>query len=370
MHIAVDCRSVHPRMGGIGRAALDLIRALGARSRGHRLTMIVAAGYVGEISVKGVHILPVEGAMIDERFDQLQLPGILEELGPDVYLNTTFSVPAVKTTKVQASIVHDVVFEDHPELVEPGLCHHLSRWSRFAAEQADHVLTVSDHARGRLEHVYGIDPARITRIYNGIAPSCFDDPDESELRRVRAKYSLPDSFILYLGTLEQKKGIVELLSAYRKAGDAGLSQPLVLAGGKGALGFDLDLQIRNAGVAGRVRASGFIEEADKKALLKSAALFVYPSLYEGFGLPPLEAMALGIPTLVSDQTSLPEIVGNAAIVTSVHDASEFSQALVRGVRDEIFRRRAATAGPARAREFNWDRSADQVLDLCERLGGN
>lgn len=370
MHIALDCRSIHPHMGGIGRAALDLGRALGERSRGNSITMIVAADRVGDLEVRGVHILPADGAMIDERYDQLILPSALEQLGADVYLNTTFSVPAVKTTKVQASIIHDVIFEDHPDYVEPNLSRYLRRWSRFAVEHADHVLTVSDHARERIREVYGIDPSRITRIYNGIAPSCFEVPRQLDLDGVRAAYDLQEPFILYLGSIEPKKGIRELLAAYRKASDDGLSETLVLAGGKAGPDFDLDAEIRNTGMATRVRVLGFVEESKKRSLLKAASLFVYPSLYEGFGLPPLEAMALGVPTLVSDQTSLPEIVGTAAIVTPVGEAEVFAQALHRGVRDEVFRRRASAAGPVRSREFSWEQAAGQVLDLLERLGGN
>lgn len=363
MHLAVDCRSVHPRMGGIGRAALDLVGALGTGSRGHRITMIVGANHVGEIRMPGVHILPVEGAMIDERFDQFHLPAILAEQAPDVYLNTTFSVPAIKTTRVQASIIHDIVFEDRPDYVEPRLRDHLSRWSRFAAAEADHVLTVSDHALNRIREVYGVPSTRITRVYNGISRDCFTPPTDIDFRRVRERYALPESFILYLGTIEAKKGIVELVSAYERSG---LPEPLILAGGKGAPSAAVDAKLRASGV----RTLGFVEESDKKALLASCRLFVYPSHYEGFGLPPLEAMALGIPTLVSNLTSLPEIVGDAALVTLVQDPQVFGDALRRGLHDDVLRQRALVAGPARARAFSWEQSADQVLDLFERLGGN
>ncbi len=115
---------------------------------------------------------------------------------------------------------------------------------------------------------------------------------------------------------------------------------------------------------------GYVHEEDKKPLLKAASVFVYPSLYEGFGIPPLEAMALGIPTVVSDQTSLPEIVGTAALVTPVQEPGAFGEALLLAVRDEEFRRAAAADGPARAREFSWTSSASQVLDVCERMRRN
>lgn len=369
MHIAVDCRSVHPHMGGIGRAALGLMRALGDQPRGHRLTMLVAADRVGEISVKGVHILPVEGAMIDERFDQLLLPSVLEQCAPDVYLNTTFSIPAVKTTKIQMSIIHDIVFEDHPAFVEPRLRHYLSRWSRYAATYADHVLTDSDYSRERIGHVYGVEPSRLSRVHLGVDPSAFIIPEQREIECVRLKFGLARPFILYLGTIERKKGVLELLSAYQRACDLGVTEQLVLAGGKGAPDCDVEAQIQREGCSENVRLLGFIEETDKKALLKACSLFVYPSLYEGFGFPPLEAMALGVPTLVSDQTSLPEVVGDAAIITCVQDTAGLAQAILRGLRDAEFRGSAATLGPAQARCFNWGKAAGEVLDLCERLGG-
>ena len=369
MHLAIDCRSVHTHMGGIGRAALELVRALGAEPRGHRITMIVGA-QAGEVSARGVHILPVEAAMIDERFEQLQLPSLLEEIGADVYLNTTFSVPAVKTTQRQLSIIHDVVFEDRPEYVEPNLRSYLSRWSRFAAEHADHVLTVSDHARDRIREVYAVDPSRITRVYNGLPMTCFDPPTDDHIAHVRAKYNLDGPFVLYLGTVEIKKGIVELLQGFRRARDLGLGETLVLAGGRGGPPLDLEDEIRLAGCVDRVRYLGYVDEGDKKPLLKAAGVFVYPSLYEGFGIPPLEAMALGVPCVVSDQTSLPEIVGSAALVTPVREPGAFGEALLLAARDDDFRRTAAVDGPARAREFSWASSASQVLDVCERMRRN
>lgn len=369
MHLAIDCRSIHPHMGGIGRAALELVRELGVQARGHRITMIVSS-HAGEVSARGIHILPVDAAMIDEPFEQLRLPSLLAELRADLYLNTTFAVPAVKTTKIQAAIIHDIVFEDRPELVEAGLRSYLSKWSRFTATHADHVLTVSDHALGRIEEAYGTSRSRLSRIYNGLAPACFVTPPGSEIARVCTKFELKPPFILYLGTIEIKKGIRELVAAYRRAADRGLTLPLILAGGKGGPGFDFDQEIRQAGCSGCVRSLGYIEEGDKQALLAACDVFVYPSLYEGFGLPPLEALALGKPCLVSDQTSLPEIVGSAAIVTRVEDADQFSKDLLECSHDAAFRRTAASAGPARAREFSWARSATELLTLCERLGEN
>jgi glycosyltransferase involved in cell wall biosynthesis len=354
-------------MGGIGRAALELVRALAARPAGHRITMIVGAGYGCDLASENLSIVTVDAAMIDERFEQLHLPSLLEEIAPDLYLNTSFSVPAIKTTKAQVAIIHDVVFEDHPEYVEPGLRAYLSRWARFAASHADHVITVSDHARERIQCLYGAEPSKVTRIYNGIPSSSFVSPEERDVAQVRSRFDLQGPFILYLGTIEIKKGIVELLKAFRRASDSGFGGTLVLAGGKGGPEFDLERQIKIEGCEGRVRSLGFVDEAAKKPLMKACSLFVYPSLYEGFGIPPLEAMALGVPCVVSDLTSLPEIVGEAALIAKVQEPVEFANVLIRAIGDADFRRAAAVAGPARAREFTCERLATQVLELCKLL---
>jgi len=332
--------------------------------------MIVGASHAATFSIEGVQVIPVDAAMIDERFEQLMLPSLLEEMAVDVYLNTAFSVPAVKTTKVQLSIIHDVVFEDRPEYVEEWLGSYLSKWSRFAAYHADHVLTVSDHALDRISKVYGISPSRITRVYNGISPSCFEKPDDREITRVRRKFGLDRPFILYLGSIEEKKGIIQLLQAFPLITEESSPANLVLAGGKGGSAFDLESEIKKAGCEGRVRSLGFVDESDKKPLLKMCSLFVYPSLYEGFGFPPLEAMALGVPCVVSDQTCLPEIAGDAALVAPLAESGKFADVLRRGLLDVDFRRSAGTAGPARARTFLWGDSAQEILKLCEILGGN
>lgn len=369
MHIALDCRSVHRHMGGIGRAALELARTLGAEPRGHKISMIVGEGHSCELPFPSVHVVTTQAAMIDERFEQLYLPSLLAELGADLYLNSTFSIPAIKTTRYQLAIIHDVVFEDRPDYVEPRLRSYLSRWSRFTAAHADRVITVSDHARERICSTYDIDREHVVRTYNGIPASSFETPDERDVARVQLKYNLKSPFVLYLGTVEIKKGVRELLRAFRLTLDTGYSGSLVLAGGTGGPEFDLDREVRDAGCEGRVRALGYVEEADKKPLLRACTLFVYPSLYEGFGLPPLEALALGVPCVVSDLTSLPEIVGDAALVAKVQDPVDFAHTLDKGLSDEGFRAATGTAGPDRAREFSWERSAGEILDLCESLGG-
>lgn len=357
MKVVFDGRSIHRNMGGIGRAALDLCRAVSVARGGHALTLLLGRGAPADLRIEGVEIVPVDAAMIDEPFEQLRLPSLLERLGADLYLNPTFSLPAIKTTRYQVSIIHDVVFEERPEWVDPGLRSYLSRWSRFAATEADHLLTVSDDARRRIRKVYNVGADRVTRIYNGISPESFQLPSPKAIADVRRKYGLSQPYMLYLGAIEPKKGVAELVHAFPKLDFTGT---LVLAGGQGGLALELPR-------APYVRALGYVPDEDKKPLLQGASLFVYPSRYEGFGLPPLEAMALGVPTVVGSETSLPEVVGDAALTADVGQEALFVRTLRHGLTDVEFRARAAKAGPKRARRFSWERSAAEFLQLCDTL---
>lgn len=357
MRVVFDGRSIHRNMGGIGRAALELCRATAFARGRHEITLLLGRGAPEDLKVEGVEIASSDAAMIDEPFEQLRLPPLLERMGADLYFNPTFSVPAVKTVRFQMSIIHDVVFEERPDWVEPGLRSYLSRWSRFAAAEADHVVTVSDDARRRIRKTYGVEDRRITRIYNGVSTAGFESPTAKAVSDIRRKYRLDVPYVLYLGAIEPKKGVAELVDVFPRLGFPGV---LVLAGGQGSLAMDLPR-------APFLRHLGYVPEEDKKALLQSASLFVYPSRYEGFGLPPLEAMALGVPCVVGQETSLPEVVGDAALTADVAKPELFARTLHRGLNDMEFRARAAKAGPKRARRFSWERSAADFLKLCDEL---
>jgi glycosyltransferase involved in cell wall biosynthesis len=370
MHLVVDARSIHRHMGGIGRAALQLIPEL-ARLRGaHRMTAILGADPPEGVDLGEVDLMQVEAGMIDEHFEQLGLPTVLEDLAADVYLNPCFSVPALRTSRAQASIIHDVVFEDHPDWVEPRLRDYLQRWSRFSAASADHLITVSEHARARIGAVYGVAGERITAIPNGIPATAFARPPDERLQRVRVAHRLgAEPFVLYLGSLEPKKGTPTLIRAFASLVARGFTGTLVLAGSPGGVEMDLPALIAGSGCPERIRVAGYVDESDKQALLAAADQLVYPSRYEGFGIPPLEAMALGTPCVTSNVTSLPEVVGDVALTVPPDDHLALSAAMLQARDDEAFRARARAEGPQRARRFAWPQAARRYWDVCAALGG-
>ena len=206
-------------MGGIGKAAWGLA-GTGTPPAAAPHYSIVGEHLPPEFRIRNVELVQVEAAMIDEHFEQLGLPALVEDMNVDVYANTTFSIPALKTSPKQVAFVHDVVFEDHPEWVEPKLREYLSRWSRFSASHANRVVTVSKHAGNRIAEVYDIDHRRFRVIYNGLTPESRSSPSPDRIAHPRREQSLSMPYILYIGSIqpERNPGIAGSLLAAKPGG--------------------------------------------------------------------------------------------------------------------------------------------------------
>lgn len=367
MRIAFDGRSIHRNLGGIGVAALALVRSLVALGRGHELTLLLGSSLPDVLRFPAsLRVLRCDAAMIDQRFEQFELPSLLEDLQADVYINPAFSMPAIKTAKFNLPIIHDVVFEERPEWVEPSLCEYLRKWSRFSARAADRIVTVSQYSKSRIAAVYNVESERIVVIPNGVSVVNSADAADNNAELLAAR-EIVAPYVLYLGSIEIKKGIPELLRAFACLTGRGFPGQLVLAGAPGGPAFDLNSAIGDTGCPERIRHLGYVDETLKWALLRNCAAFVYPSHYEGFGLPPLEAMALGKPCVVNNATSLPEIAGDCALLADVANVERFADVMEKALQDEAVKARSAAAGPEWAKRFSWDAAAAAYLSLCESL---
>lgn len=369
MRIAIDCRCVFAGCGGIGNYARQLVRALAKISDSDEFLIIRSELQPTEaiVSQSNFHHVCYPAAMLDENWEQFELPNVLEEYRIDVYHNPTFAVPIVRPCRVVATI-HDVVFHYRPELVKPGLRDYLSRWAETAAHTADRVLTVSEYSRRAIAHAYGTpvgkidvsyeaaDPQRFRRLYGGAR--------EDELR---ARYSIRGPFILYVGSLEPKKNIDRLLDAFAMARRDGCrDHTLVLAGGQGGMEYDASEAVWERGLEDGVIVTGFLPDDLLPYAYNAADFFVYPSLYEGFGLPPLEAMSCGTPVVVSNVTSLPEVVGEAGLLVDPGDTGALAEALSRLATNCDLRRDLGAEGARRAETFSWQRAALETMQ-CYRL---
>ena len=285
----------------------------------------------------------------------------------DIFHATDHLLPPLKNAR-SVFTIHDLIFRFFPEYHLP-----LNRWflglmlPKFM-QRADAIIAVSEHTRRDVTKWMGIPPEKIFVIYEGVNPSFQPITNRAELERVRALYQLPARFILFFSTIEPRKNLVTLLDAYAAlVKQDSAAPPLVVAGRKGWL-YQKTLQhLESLGLHERVRMTDWIANQDVPALLNLATVFVYPSLYEGFGLPPLEAMACGTPVISSNASSLPEVVGDAGILLEPRDAAGLTQAMARVLHDDTLRQELRAKGLARAAHFTWERAARETLGVYERV---
>jgi glycosyltransferase involved in cell wall biosynthesis len=370
--IIIDARCVFRGKGGIGRYARGLLEALAWSDAPHDFIVLFSSvAPPDDLDLPDrFETFGVPAGMIDKTWEQLHLPTALDQLGADLYFNPTFATPLLARCPCIA-VVHDVVFERHPDLVTPGLRSYLARAARSTAKHAHLILTVSEFSKAEICDVYGVGPDRVRVIYNGIDPR-FHPMELQPVRaqRLRQELQLPSDapFLLYVGAIEPKKNVEALLRAYAQVRDR-MPHKLVLAGGQGGMAWDPRPAIHELNLGDSVRLSGYVPDERIVELMNAADGFVYPSLYEGFGLPPLEAMACGTPTLVADASSLPEVVGDAALKANPRDVEEMAEALLRLATDEELRSELARKGPQRAGEFTWARAGKELLRIFDQVSG-
>ena len=375
MRIAIDCRSVFQGMGGIGQYAWSLVREFAQLDATNRYVC-----YFTHLDPPEALQLPAnfvirsfQAGMIDERFDQFILPTLLREDRIDVYHNPTFAVPVVRNGTRTVATIHDVVFRRHPNLVEPKLRRYLDIATRRACNSADRLITVSEFSKKEMVELFEVPPDRVTVISNGVrAPAHLAAPSAQTQRGLMELGLERHRYALYVGSVEPKKNIDLLLRGFRSAVDrlAGFDLKLALAGPRGTEPYDVDSRVKELGISGCVSLLGFVPSDLLEILYRSALLFIYPSLYEGFGLPPLEAMARGVPTIVSNASSLPEVVGDAAILVDPLNPEPLSDAILDLVRDSRRREDLGGKGIERAERFSWRRSAKAHLDVYQSLASS
>lgn len=262
--------------------------------------------------------------------------------------------------------VHDLIFHHLPE-------HHkrLNRWylnltMPLFCRRATHLIAVSETTRRDLIAAYGLPPEKITVIREAADPRFCPQPPEA-IAAVRARHGLPEQFLLYVGTIEPRKNLVRLLHVWEALYQTGDVPPLVIVGRRGWLSDDFFAALEQSPAREGVLLTGYVSDEDLPVLYSAATAFVFPSLYEGFGLPPLEAMACGTPVLCSDASSLPEVVGDAALLFDPEEPEAIAEALRTIAKDAALRESLRAEGLRRAAEFSWDRAARETVEVYRRV---
>ena len=286
--------------------------------------------------------------------------------GEAIYHSPNFFLPPFAGRTV--TTVHDLSHHIYPEFHPPARIDYMRRMLPGSLARASHVITVSESARQDLISHFGHAPERITAIPLGANPA-FRPHSAAELAPVLARLGLQaQGYSLYVGTIEPRKNLDRLLDAYESLpAPLRTRYPLVMAGSTGWRSEHTHQRMARAASAGWLHYLRYIPQADLPALYAGARVFAYPSLYEGFGLPVLEAMACGVPVLTSTSSSLPEVAGNAALLIAPEDTDALRAALARALQDSAWRRQASAAGLARAASFSWGQCVQRTVAVYQQL---
>jgi glycosyltransferase involved in cell wall biosynthesis len=358
-----------PVPGGIGRYVRALVRHLEpeAADGGGALRWVVARHAAEELAAAGLppartHSLAWPGRLATRAWVELRRPRLPAAVlgGLDLVHATSAAVPPVRGRPLVATI-HDVAFRHFPEAYPASGRRFHERATRIAVQEAALVLVPSAATAGDLVDLYGLEPARVAVTPLGVEPP--PDPlDPAPARRLLERLGVRGPFLLAVGTLEPRKNLPRLLVAFAEAAAELHEHHLVVVGPAG-WGRALPSQAPPA----RVVLAGSVDEVSLHGLYAAADGLAHPSLYEGFGLPVLEAMAHGTPVLTSGRSSLPEVAGDAALLVDPADADAIAKGLVELVGDRELRARLAVAGPRRAAAFTWPATAAATWAAYQRV---
>jgi glycosyltransferase involved in cell wall biosynthesis len=277
---------------------------------------------------------------------------------------TDFSLPPTLPGTRTVLTIHDLSFEHFPHDTMPGMLGYLKSVVPRSARRADVVIAVSEATRQDIIACYGIAPEKVRVVPHGVSLR-FTPSSEPISDELRAKYYLPDEpFILSVGTLQPRKNHLRLAKALALMRHPA---PLVIVGGRGWAYDEVKEVVEKLSLVKRVIFAGFADDDDLPALYRSATVLAYPALFEGFGMPVLEAMACGTPVVTSNASSLPEAAGDAALLVDPLDEGAIAAALDRLLEEPALRSELVRKGLARAAEFTWDRAARQTFEIYEAL---
>jgi glycosyltransferase involved in cell wall biosynthesis len=366
MHVAVDARLAHYTTGGIAHYALSLARALTEIAPTDQFTLLrsfkQSSGTLPQAqNLRSTPLLTPP----HHRWEQLVLPLELLRVRPDVLHCPDFIPPFWRRCPAVVT-VHDVAFLRFPETLTAESRRYYGQVRR-AIESAERTIVVSEATARDLTTLLHVPRERIRVIHNGLDARFLQAPDPAEQARVRARWQLDGPYLLFLGTLEPRKDIPTLLRAYEEVRRKHPDLMLVLVGRRGWLYEPIFAEIEALELREAVRHIEDAADADLPPLFDGATAFAFPSLYEGFGLPALEALARGVATVVADTSSLPEVVGDTALLHPPGDHDALAVALLRLIEDSALRADLSARGPQRAAGFTWERAARETLAVYREV---
>lgn len=373
LRIGVDLTAILPVATGVDTYLEELVLALGRVDRENRYTLFV--NLEDRLRFRGVlpssfRVAPfcLRPRPVRLLFQQVGLPALAFAAGLDVVHSPSFIMPLARGRQRHLLTVYDMTFFSRPECHEPLRRSRLYRWAILASLRRAHLVTVPSEATRRAVRAFLPEAAyrRVRLVPPGVDRS-FAPAPAAEVSRVRQCHDLRGPYVLYLGTLEPRKNLVRLVEAFARLARAGRPEDLVLAGRPGWGPEPLEAAIEASGVAHRVHRLGYVDRADLAPLLTGAEVLAYPSLEEGFGFPPLEAMACGTPVVAADGSSMAENLAGAAELVPPEDVTALAVAIKRLLSDPELHDQRRRQGLERAARFTWESTATATVECYRAL---
>jgi glycosyltransferase involved in cell wall biosynthesis len=369
MRVAIDARKLHDF--GIGTYIRNLLRHLARIDHSTEYVLLCGEADLGVAAQLGPNFRAVlEPSPNYSLREQVHVPWVLRRERPDLYHAPHYVLPAgVRCPSVVT--IHDCIHLMFPQYLPNRLAYAYARaqmWS--AARRSDCILTVSEASKRDILHLFNVPPEKIVVVYNAIDSHFSVTPSEDAVARVRERYQLDHKFVLYVGNIKPHKNLVRLIEAFDELRQGALEDlKLLIIGDQISKVPALRRAVHRHKLHKQVRFLGYVGDDQLAILYRLASVFVFPSLYEGFGLPPLEAMASGTPVVASNVSSLPEVVGDAAVLVNPYDVDAIVDGLRRVLTDPVLAADMSRKGIDRAREFSWEQSVAKTWAVYQTIGG-
>lgn len=371
--IGIDVTSALTQGGGIGRYTRELVQALVDLNSVDEFHFFSARLPNNQSLSPAVnvshHAAPFSERWLYRLWYRARLPMPVQWFtGPlDLYHSPDFVLPPTSGYIPTLLTVHDLSFLHYPETFPIALVEYLNRVVPWSVNRATHILADSKATREDLLTMWQVPGEKVTVLYSGVNEQFKPIEDEGVITAARQKYGLDDRpYVVAVGTVQPRKNYQMLIRAFRPVAMR-LPHNLAFIGGKGWLDEAMKSEVEQQGLSERIEFTGFVSEEDLPALYCGASLLVFPSLYEGFGLPVLEAMACGLPCLVSNASSLPEVGGSAAFQLSPTDELKWSEAMMWLLADKEKQVQMKEAGIKQAHSFSWNKAATELMQIYNFL---
>ena len=370
MRIGIDATALPPRPVGAGNYIINLIRSLEAQARNDEIVVFAEShgrDLIGVPPRQGFEwvTVPEMHPAVRLIWEQTIFPGLVRSAKVELLHSLHYTRP-VRLGCASVVTLLDMTFFLYPQLHTRAKRLYFPRIIRMSARRADAFAAISESTRKDAIRLLKIPPEKILTTPLGVDRSFHLIEDERLLEEVRHRYDLPEKFVLYVGLIEPRKNLPLLIRAYRRLTAQETPYDLVLAGRLGWNYNEVLQSIERFGLRNRVRMPGYIPQGDLPLVYNLASLFIYPTTYEGFGLPVLEAMACGVPIITTRVSSLPEIVGKAGELLPENDEAALLKAMLRLLIDSELREKRKIAGFEQAAKFIWERTARLTLQLYRK----